>query len=160
QGTLLPFVARKLDMVDESSDVYRTFNDYREETAFSLTSLHVSEGSRLAGRTISELGIPEGFLAVMLRRGAQSIIAKGDTKVLAGDDIVLSTPSYEASAGELLTERDISEKDSWCGKTLGELNVPKNKLVVMVIRGNENITPNGKTRLLAGDKAVIYQHGQ
>ncbi len=160
QGTLLPFVARKLGMVDESGDVQKTFNDYQEEAMFSLTSLHVSEESRLVNRTISERGIPEGFLAIMLRRGAQSIIARGDTKILPGDDIVFSTPTFEMGEGELLTERHIGEKDSWCGKTLDELKIQKNKLVVMVIRGNENITPNGKTRLLAGDTAVIYQQGQ
>ncbi len=160
QGTLLPFVARKLGMVDESGDVHKTFNDYQEEAAFSLISLHIDEGSRLENKTISELGIPEGFLAIMLRRGTQSIITKGDTEILAGDDIVFSTPSFEMGAGEFLTERYVSEKDSWCGKTLDELKIPKNKLVVMVIRGSENITPNGKTRLLAGDRAVIYQQSQ
>ena len=38
QGSLLPFVARKLDMIDQKADVMKTFNDYSDEVRFSLFS--------------------------------------------------------------------------------------------------------------------------
>ncbi len=31
QGTLLPFVAKKLDMIDSDADVMKTFTDYLDE---------------------------------------------------------------------------------------------------------------------------------
>lgn len=31
QGTLLPFAAEKLDMIDDKEDVLKTFSDYTEE---------------------------------------------------------------------------------------------------------------------------------
>ena len=42
QGTLLPAVSRRLDMIDETSDVRKTFNDYQEES--SITYLKVIIG--------------------------------------------------------------------------------------------------------------------
>lgn len=36
QGTLLPAVSRRLDMIDETSDVRKTFNDYQEESSITL----------------------------------------------------------------------------------------------------------------------------
>ena len=35
QGTLLPAVSRRLDMIDETSDVRKTFNDYQEESSIT-----------------------------------------------------------------------------------------------------------------------------
>ena len=41
QGSLLPAVAKKLDMIDATGDVRRTFNDYRDEDGMSFVKLKV-----------------------------------------------------------------------------------------------------------------------
>ena len=38
QGSLLPLVAKKLDMIDEKGDVMKTFNDYPMKFRCSLSS--------------------------------------------------------------------------------------------------------------------------
>ena len=44
QGTLLPYVSRKLDMIDDKADVQKTFNDYQEESAITPVSYtHLKE---------------------------------------------------------------------------------------------------------------------
>ena len=35
QGTLLPTVARKLNMIDDNDNVLKTFTDYQEERTFA-----------------------------------------------------------------------------------------------------------------------------
>ena len=41
QGTLLPAVSRRLDMIDETSDVRKTFNDYQEESSITLMRMFI-----------------------------------------------------------------------------------------------------------------------
>jgi len=48
QGSLLPAVAKKLDMIDATGDVRRTFNDYRDEDGMSFVKLKVCAGHPFA----------------------------------------------------------------------------------------------------------------
>lgn len=41
QGTLLPWISGKLQMIDENADVRRTFNDYQEEESISFVKFHL-----------------------------------------------------------------------------------------------------------------------
>ncbi len=49
----------------------------------------------------------------------------------------------------------INNAHSWCGRTLSELALPTDLLIVMIIRDNATIVPNGSTKLLAGDTLVL-----
>ena len=155
QGTLLPWVAKKLDMVDEEGDVRKTFNDYQEETALQLMTMHIPNGHNWENKKIKEVDVPTGSLALMIKRGKETIITKGETQILAGDDVILSVPPYVPIENEQLVERCIDKKDEWCNKTIGELKLNTNELITMVIRGGENIIPDGKTMLKERDIVVI-----
>ena len=41
QGSLLPFVARKLGMIDTKADVMKTFNDYAEEVPVQFIQVDI-----------------------------------------------------------------------------------------------------------------------
>ena len=58
QGSLLPWAARKLDMVDQSHSVFKTFNDYSEEGDLCFCEVKLDKTSRFANRTIAKLGLP------------------------------------------------------------------------------------------------------
>jgi len=89
QGTLLPYVAQKLDMVDNDADVRKTFNDYQEETALQLTTMYIPEGHNWANRKIKEVNMPMGALALMIKRGEENIIPDGKTVIREKDVVVL-----------------------------------------------------------------------
>lgn len=155
QGTLLPNVAKKLDMVDDNADVRKTFNDYQEETAFQLMRMHIPKGHNWENKLVKDVTMPTGSLALMIKRDGRSLITKGDTLILAGDDMILSVPPYSPSGSEKLQERIIEKDDSWCGKAIGELKISKNKLIAMVIRENQPIIPDGKTIIQKNDVVVF-----
>lgn len=157
QGTLLPYVAQKLDMVDNDADVRKTFNDYQEETALQLTTMYIPEGHNWANKKIKEVSMPMGALALMIKRGEKTIVTKGDTKILAGDKVIFSVPPYVPSEDEKLEERYISKKDIWCNKKIAELELGSNVLIAMIIRGEENIIPDGKTLIREKDVVVLYK---
>ena len=134
QGTLLPYVAQNLDMVDNDADVRKTFNDYQEETALQLITIHIPEYHGWANRMIKDITMPTGALALMLKRDGETIITKGDTLVRPGDNVILSVPPYIPGEDEQLEERHISKKDAWCNKKIAELELGANELIAMIIR--------------------------
>ena len=156
QGTLLPKVAKKLNMVDDSADVRKTFNDYQEETAFQLMKLHIPEGHKWVNRLVKDVTMPTGSLALMIKREGNSLITKGDTEILAGDDIILSVPPYSPTETEKLEEKIIEKDDYWCNKQISELKISKHKLIAMIIRDNQPIIPDGKTIILEDDVVVFF----
>lgn len=158
QGTLLPAVAKKLDMIDDTMDVRKTFNDYQEESSITLMRMYIPEGHNWAGRAVKDVNMPTGSLALMIKRHGETIITKGDTVIMAGDNVILSVPAYNASDNETLEEVEIGRSHSWKDKSISELNLPQNELIAMIIRGSENIIPDGKTVILENDIVVEYHN--
>ena len=157
QGTLLPFAARKLDMVDEASDVRKTFNDYQEESAITLTQKTLPQWHHWQRKRVKDVDIPKGCLAIMIKRGQETIIPKGDTEILAGDKMILSVPVYESAAHEQLEEIHIEKGHEWCGKAIAELELSDDELITMIIRGEDNLIPDGKTVICEGDIVVAFR---
>lgn len=157
QGTLLSYVSKALKMVDENSDVRKTFNDYQEESAFTLMRMYIPKGHNWENRLIKDVSMPTGALSLMIKRGNKTIITKGDTKILAGDSLILNVPSYEPGEAEELQETVIDKKHPWCDKNIAELVLPSNALIVMVLRGGESIIPDGKTTIYENDVVVTYK---
>ncbi|MCL1881750.1 MAG: potassium/proton antiporter [Oscillospiraceae bacterium] len=96
QGTLLPTLARKLDLVECDGDaVLRTFNDFQEQNLADLIEYTVSEQHHLANKKIIDANIPDDVLVVMLRRHGKFITPNGATKIMPGDVLVLSGNSFD-----------------------------------------------------------------
>lgn len=156
QGTLLPWVAGRLNMIDGEADVLRTFNDYQENSSLTLMRMYIPKGHNWEKRRISQVNMPTGSLALMIRRDGETLIPKGDTQILAGDSVILSVPSYSDAGGINLREIPVERGSKWCGKSIEELQLPTDVLVAMVRRGQENMIPSGKTLIMEGDVLVIY----
>lgn len=156
QGTLLPGIARRLKMIDAGADVRKTFNDYQEESAITLMHMLIPEGHNWVNKLVKDVNVPTGSLALMIKRDKETIITRGDTRILAGDDVILSVPAYEPSEQEKLDEITITRKHPWRNHTIAELNLPPDALIAMIIRGNENLIPSGKTLICENDVIVMY----
>jgi len=156
QGTLLPWASRKFDMIDDTSDVRKTFNDYQETADFKLVKMHIDEGHIWENRLIRDVSMPTGTLAIMIKRDQKTIVTKGDTMILSGDDVILSIPPYHPSKKEKLREIEIGKNDLWCNMEIKELVIPRNELIAMIIRGENTIIPDGSTKILENDIVVVY----
>lgn len=157
QGTLLPYMSKRLRMVDENADVRKTFNDYQEESTIALVSMAIAEGHQWENQYIRDIDLPTGALALMIKRGNETIVTKGNTKIHAGDNLILNVPTYEPGAAEELLETTITKNHPWCNKKIGELNLKSNELIVTILRDKENIIPNGQTMILEDDIVVTYR---
>jgi trk system potassium uptake protein TrkA len=68
------------------SDVVTLLRLRRGELA--LVEGEVHEGSLLAGKTLSDAGLPPGIVVVAVLRGDKVLIARGLTRIVAGDRLV------------------------------------------------------------------------
>lgn len=158
QGTLLPFFAKKLGLIDDGSSVMKTFNDYQDETPqFNMMRVYVSENYRWCGKKISEISIPEDSLVLMIKRNDTTIVPRGDTVIEAGDDVILSIPSYYDNDDIALKEEKIDKSHNWANKRIADLKLPTNCLIIMVKREGETIIPNGSTVIMPEDILVINE---
>ena len=155
QGTLLPWVAGKLGMIDQCADIQKTFNDYQEDSNISFVKIHVDEGSGMAHKKLSKLSLPTGFLIVVIIRGEENIIPNGETEVLPGDLLVAAAREFENRRNLYLYEISIDKGHKWSGKKLKELDTGKGLLVVLVKRHDETIIPDGNTEICLDDTLVL-----
>lgn len=157
QGTLLPRVAERLAMIDQAGDVSKTFNDYQEESDIDFIKVHLGPGHPWSGGTLRELPIPPDLLVVMIARGQDTIVPNGGTVLQTGDLLVMAARAFEDRENISLQEMVVERSHKWCGRSLSEISVPRNCLIVMIKRGLDTIIPDGSTRLEAGDVLVAAQ---
>jgi len=162
QGTLLPWVARKLEMTDSEESLRRTFTDYQDENLIHLTRMKIGAEHPWAGMRLSECHLPADLLVVMIRRGEESVVPSGSTRLQVGDILVASTPVYEMKEeGVALRELPVEEGGPWAGRTVRELGLPEETLIVLVRRADgAAVVPKGGTTIYPGDTLVVTESGE
>jgi len=154
QGSLIPFVAKKLDMTDDRSDVMKTFNDYTDEFPIRYIQFTIPENHSWVGKKVKEIDLPPECLLVLVLRNGRNYVPKGNTHIHSGDVLILSGRASEEIAGIHLHEKIISKGDEWENKTISEIK-EANKLIVMILRSDHTIIPKGNTKLHENDILVI-----
>lgn len=157
QGSLIPLAAKKLDMIDEDSDVLKTFNDYTDEVPVQFIQFTLKGKHPWAGKKLKEILLPPDTLVVLLQREKRKITPNGDTVLLEGDTVVLSAKALGSVEGIRLTEVTLGKKHEWIGKSISEIEMEPMKLIIMIQRNGKIVIPKGKTILKYMDKLVINQ---
>ena len=154
QGSLIPWVARKLDMLDARDNVMKTFNDYSEGTEVQFSQIGIVSGCDWDGKQVMELSLPRNVLIALVIRGTERIIARGDTLLKAGDKAIVVTKAFEDTQ-TYLVEKTVKKGGKRDGHAISEFNA--DGLVLLIRRDDKEIIPHGGTVLLAGDKLVILK---
>lgn len=154
QGSLIPWVAGRLDMIDKDANVMKTFNDYSEGTEMQFSYIDVGADSAWNGKPVSGLGLPENILIALVLREGQNIIPHGGTVLQADDKVIVVTKTYEDSS-TYLDERTVKADSSYVGHPVCEFS--GEGLILLIRRGGEEIIPNGATLLQEGDRLVLLK---
>lgn len=153
QGSLLPLVARKTNMIDDGENVMKTFNDYSDENSVQFITLKVYEDGKWAGNMIKDIEIPQGLLIALIKRDGKSLIPYGGTTLLAGDELVLSGVGFSDDKSRIFHEITI-ESDRH-GKRVSELDLPRGDLIILIKRDGDMLVPNGQIELKEDDVLVM-----
>lgn len=157
QGTLIPFVAKKLNMIDENSSVMKTFTDYTEEVPIQFIKLLIDDKHPWNNKKIGELELLPNLIIALIIRNGEQVIPKGNTVILSGDIIAMSGASLDSDFNSYLTEIRIEVDNEWLGKSLSEIKFGADKLVVLIKREGEVIIPSGDTIINQDDVLIINQ---
>lgn len=150
QGTLLPGVAKALDMIDKDGDVLKTFNDYTEEVPVRFLQFTLQKGHAWEGKPLSAITLPPESILTLILRNQLKLIPKGDTVLQEGDVLILSGREGGQISGIHLYERKIMKEDEWTGKKLSEISL-SGSLVILILRKEQVVIPNGETILQEND---------
>ncbi|WP_304775413.1 potassium/proton antiporter [uncultured Faecalibaculum sp.] len=153
QGTLLPWIARRLHMSDESGNVLKTFSDYGAEPDLQFSLLELGSESGWAGKTLAELALPPGMATALVIRDGERIIPEGGTLLQKQDRLVITTQPYH-SARNLLDSEVLDGDDPRIGKSLAEI---ASRPIVCISRHERMLIPDGTTLLQEGDTLVFVQ---
>lgn len=157
QGALIPFAAKKLKMIDNNSDVMKTFNDYSEEIPIRFIKLQITENHPWISKKIKNIRLlPDVILALVIRGGKQ-ITPRGNTEIMEGDEIILSGLAPDDGNIGYLTEIILDKDNTWSGKSLSEIKMGADKLIVLIKRNGRIIIPAGQTVLKENDILIINQ---
>ena len=70
-------------------------------------------------------------------------------------DVRRTFNDYEEESSIHFVKTHIQEGHPFCNKKVREISLPAEMLIVMILRGEEKLIPNGDTSLLAGDLLIL-----
>ncbi len=156
QGSLIPWVSRKLKMIDSHADIMKTFTDYAEDdTQACFIEMTMRENGPWVGHSLKDLKFPKDILAAVLVRGNEVIIPNGRTVIRAHDRVIFSTKSFIDHNVIHLSERKMTKGNMNIGKKIFQYSPDPDELIVLIRRNDEIIIPKGDTVIQENDVLVI-----
>lgn len=100
QGTTLPFVARRLDVVATEPQEIEVDAAPLDELGADLLQVRVPPESRLRGVYLRELRLPRGATVSLVVRDEEAFTPAADTRLRAGDQLLVVTTAEAREAAE------------------------------------------------------------
>ena len=142
-------------MIDNQSDVMKTFTDYTEEVPVQFIQFTMPEGHPWSGRTLTDIETPPETIIVSVQNEMGTKVPNGQTVLNVGDKVILSAVVPEQMTGTMLTEIRINKSSSYIGKAISEIPTDDDTLIILIKRGDDIIIPNGNIVLNEGDILVM-----
>ena len=157
QGSLFPFISKKLSMIDEKSDINKTFTDYQDDSDVSFVKLTLSSTNPWCNHSLKELAIPKDLLIVSIIRNQNTIIPNGNTILKENDILILAAKSFSDDENTNILELLITKSSKLINTKISQANLSKNQLIILIKRQNNTIIPTGNTKIKLNDKLVIIK---
>ena len=134
----------------------KSINDYSQQADIRFVRLDVGDDHPWRDKAVRDLPLPPDLLLVVIQRGEDVIVPRGDTVLRTGDRIVLGAEDCKDEIGITLREMYLKERHPWVGQRIRDLDISRRTLIVMIRRGEKSLIPNGNLTLSAGDTVVLY----
>jgi cell volume regulation protein A len=100
QGTTLPFVARRLNVIASEPREIEVDAAPLDELGADLLQVRVPAGSRLRGVYLRELRLPRGATVSLVVRDHEAFTPAGDTRLRVGDQLLVVSTAQARDAAE------------------------------------------------------------
>lgn len=156
QGSLLPWVVKKTDMLNPDGTVLKTFNYYQDRSPIGFLETKIFDED-LIGLPVKDLNLTFDFIVAKLVRDGKTIVPHGETILEKGDIVVIGGKSHFDEVGRNLQEFTIREHHPWASKRIMDLDLKPSELILMLERDNNILVPSGQTVVCVGDKIVYTE---
>lgn len=158
QGSIMPYAAKRWDMLDPNDTVLKTFNYYQSKAEIGFLETRIHSDSGLVGSKVKDLNLTFDFIVAKIERDGETIVPRGHIVLKENDLIILGGERHFDQSGENLIESVIPKGHKWENKQIKDLNLPPNRLIIMIQRNTHDIiVPVGDTRILKNDKVVMIE---
>lgn len=158
QGMLMPYATKKLDMLDLSDTVLKTFNYYQDKSELGFIETKILPNSKWIGKKLEDMQLAFNIIIAKIERENIDIVPRGDTIICENDIIILAGKSHFDDKGINLVEITISKKHKWSNKYLKDIDIDKNVLIICITdKDNNIIIPNGNTFLNIDDRITLLK---
>lgn len=95
------------------------------------------------------------LFSIAIQGSLLPLVAKKAGLIDEEDDVLKIFSDYTGDAEIQFFGLEIREGHSWAGKTVREIPLPPDTLLVLLQRGSTTLAPRGSTELLPGDRLVM-----
>lgn len=158
QGSIMPYAAKRLEMLDTNDTVLKTFNYYQTKAEIGFLETKIHPNSTLIGMEVKDLNLTFDFIVAKIERNGKTIVPRGHVILKENDTIILGGERHFDQTGQNLIESVIPSGHKWENKQIKDLRLPSNRLIIMIQRGLDNIiVPVGETTVLADDTIIMIE---
>lgn len=156
QGSLMSPAAKRWGILDPNDTVLQTFNYYQNKAQIGFLETRIHSNSYLIGSQVKDLNLTFDFIVAKIERNGKTIVPRGNITIEENDIIVLGGETHFDETGQDLIEFTIPKGHQWENHYIKDLDIPADRLIIMVQRqGSDIIVPIGETLLLEDDKVVM-----
>lgn len=158
QGTLMAPASKRWDMLDPNETVLQTFNYYLNKAKIGFLETKIGPNSSLIGSKVKDLNLTFDFIVVKIERNGRTVVPRGETIIEENDIIILGGETHFDESGQDLIEFTVPSGHEWEKKYIKDLDLPEDRLIIMVQRkGEDIIIPVGDTLILKDDKIIMIE---
>lgn len=159
QGTLLPYIAKKLDMIDDQENVLKTFSDYDDVSDIAFLRIIIDEHHVWNHSCIEALSLPEQLRIALILRDDHKLLPSGSFQLHTNDQLILSTTAIMEESEVALQEIPLSKDHAWINHTIQTLDL-SNSSIVLINRDGTILLPKGDLILLQDDVVVVLHESE
>lgn len=158
QGSLMPQISRKANMLDPDDTVLKTFNYYQDKTGVGFLQTKIGPNSKMIGVPVANMDMAFDFIVAQILRDGKAIVPRGHVVLEEGDTIVLAGEYYFDPQGHELTEIVLSDSHPFTNNRIVDLDLSPKELILMILtNAGDIVVPEGDTLLQAGDRIIMIE---
>ena len=141
--------------VDQYSRLKR-IGEYAQEEDIHFIKIQLQKRDSWVGKAIKDMGLPQGVIVAMIRRGREQLVPRGDVVLKDQDILILGAKSLKDDKHIELKELVLRRNNPWNGQLIRELDISRRTVIVMVKRNGTMLIPRGDLMLMEGDHVILY----
>ena len=141
--------------VDQYSRLKR-MSEYGVEEDVHFIKAHLRNCDKWVGVAIKDMGLPEGVIVAMVRRGKENVVPRGDVVLEVGDTLIIGAEAVKDDKHIELKEIVLLEHNPWNDQYIRDLDISRQTMIVMVRRKGNMLVPRGNLMLKQGDHVMLY----